>query len=251
MIKIERLTKRFKSVAALDGVSLSLSGGQIFGLLGPNGAGKTTLLRIIATLLKPDQGAVFLDGLDVQVQALAVRQRLGLVNAGMGVYERLSGRENLYFFAELYGVKKSRADARIAQLSAELCIGAWIDQPAGGYSTGMKQKIVIARAVLHEPPVLILDEASNGLDVLARRALMDFAINYRALGKLVIYSTHVMAEAQTLCDHAAILHMGRVIANDSVANLRASTPNGTLEEAFFAITQQASQRDFESSNQGT
>jgi sodium transport system ATP-binding protein len=243
MIKIEHLSKRFKNVQALNDVSLSLSGGQIFGLLGPNGAGKTTLLRIIATLLKPDHGGVFVDGLDVQTHALAVRQRLGLVNAGMGVYERLSGRENLAFSAELYGLQKATAHARIAQLSAELGIGAWIDQPAGGYSTGMKQKIVIARAVLHEPPVLILDEASNGLDVLARRALMAFAINYRALGKLVIYSTHVMAEAQTLCDHAAILHMGRVIAVDSSTNLRASTPAGTLEDAFFAITQQANQQD--------
>lgn len=236
MIEINAVSKRFSKNLALDQVSLRLEAGQIFGLLGGNGAGKTTLMRILCTLLRADSGTLRVNGYDVLTEPLKVRQQIGVVSAGMGVYERLTGRENLQFFAELNALPKPKIAERIAILSSELGIGDWIDLPAAGYSTGMKQKIVIARAVLHEPMVLMLDEASNGLDVLARRALLEFATRYRALGKLVIYSTHVMSEAETLCDRAAILHMGRVIACDSAAALRAQTSAGTLEESFFALT---------------
>ncbi len=243
MIEINAVSKRFSKHLALDKVSLTLEAGQIFGLLGPNGAGKTTLMRILCTLLSADSGTVRVNGYDVATQALQVRQQIGVVSAGMGVYERLTGRENLQFFAELNDLAKPKIAERIAALSHELGIGDWIDLPAAGYSTGMKQKIVIARAVLHEPMVLMLDEASNGLDVLARRALLEFATRYRALGKLVIYSTHIMSEAESLCDRAAILHMGRVIACDSADALRAQTPAGTLEETFFALTRAAESHD--------
>lgn len=236
MIEINAVSKRFSKNLALDQVSLRLEAGQIFGLLGGNGAGKTTLMRILCTLLRADSGTLRVNGYNVLTEPLKVRQQIGVVSAGMGVYERLTGRENLQFFAELNALPKPKIAERIAILSSELGIGDWIDLPAAGYSTGMKQKIVIARAVLHEPMVLMLDEASNGLDVLARRALLEFATRYRALGKLVIYSTHVMSEAETLCDRAAILHMGRVIACDSAAALRAQTSAGTLEESFFALT---------------
>ena len=236
MIEINAVSKRFSKNLALDQVSLRLEAGQIFGLLGGNGAGKTTLMRILCTLLRADSGTIRVNGYDVLTDPLKVRQQIGVVSAGMGIYERLTGRENLQFFAELNALPKPKIAERIAILSSELGIGDWIDLPAAGYSTGMKQKIVIARAVLHEPMVLMLDEASNGLDVLARRALLEFATRYRALGKLVIYSTHVMSEAETLCDRAAILHMGRVIACDSAAALRAQTSAGTLEESFFALT---------------
>ncbi len=243
MIEIDTVNKRFSKHLALDQVSLTLKAGQIFGLLGPNGAGKTTLMRILCTLLRADSGTVRVNGYDVLTEALKVRQQIGVVSAGMGIYERLTGRENLQFFGELNGIAKRKIAERIAMLSTELGIGEWIDLPAAGYSTGMKQKIVIARAVLHEPMVLMLDEASNGLDVLARRALLEFATRYRALGKLVIYSTHVMSEAESLCDHAAILHMGRVIAYDSATALRAQTAAGTLEECFFALTRAAELHD--------
>jgi sodium transport system ATP-binding protein len=239
MIEIEAVSKRFSKHLALDKIELTLGAGQIFGLLGPNGAGKTTLMRIVCTLLRADSGTVRVNGYDVARSPLQVRQQIGVVSAGMGVYERLSGRENLEFFAELHGLAKATCRARIEALRVQLGIGDWLDLPASGYSTGMKQKIVIARAVLHEPLVLLLDEASNGLDVLARRALLEFAMRYRALGKLVIYSTHVMSEAESLCDRAAILHMGRVIACDSAAALRAKTPAGSLEETFFALTRAA------------
>jgi sodium transport system ATP-binding protein len=243
MIEINNISKRFKKHQALSAVSLHMQAGQIFGLLGPNGAGKTTLMRILCTLLRADTGSARVNGFDVANEPLKVRQQIGIVSAGMGVYERLSGRENLRFFAELNGLTRRLCDARIAELSAQLGIGDWLDLPAGGYSTGMKQKIVIARAVLHEPMVLMLDEASNGLDVLARRALLAFAQHYRARGKLVLYSTHVMSEAETLCDRAAILHMGRVIAADSADALRALTPAGTLEECFFSLTRAAELQD--------
>ena len=243
MIEINSVSKRFSKHLALDKVSLSLAAGQIFGLLGPNGAGKTTLMRILCTLLRADAGTVRVNGYDVAGEALKVRQQIGVVSAGMGVYERLSGRENLQFFGELNGLAKAKIAERIDLLCSELGIGEWLDLPAAGYSTGMKQKIVIARSVLHEPMVLMLDEASNGLDVLARRALLEFATRYRALGKLVIYSTHVMSEAESLCDRAAILHMGRVIACDSATALRAQTPAGSLEETFFALTRSAELQD--------
>ena len=250
MIEIDAVSKRFSKHLALDNVCLTLAAGQIFGLLGPNGAGKTTLMRILCTLLRADSGSVRVNGHDARTAALQVRQQIGVVSAGMGVYERLSGRENLQFFAELNGLGKAKIAERIELLSHELGIGSWIDLPAAGYSTGMKQKIVIARAVLHEPMVLMLDEASNGLDVLARRALLEFATRYRALGKLVIYSTHVMSEAESLCDRAAILHMGRVIACDSADALRAQTPAGSLEETFFALTRTAELSDVSAPKQG-
>jgi sodium transport system ATP-binding protein len=235
MIEITNLSKRFKQTQALHPLNLSIPGGCIFGLLGQNGAGKTTLLRILATLLAPSTGQARIAGLDVVQDGLAVRRKMGTVSAGMGVYERLSGRENLHFFGQLYGMQRSDVQARVSELMRELAIGDWIDQRAGGYSTGMKQKIVIARAVLHRPDVLLLDEASNGLDVLARRALMDFALSCQAQNRLVIYSTHVMSEAEALCDHAAILHQGRLIASDSLPNLLQQSGANTLEQCFINL----------------
>jgi sodium transport system ATP-binding protein len=149
MIEIDNVSKRFKKHQALSAVSLHMQAGQIFGLLGPNGAGKTTLMRILCTLLHADSGRAKVNGFDVASSPLQARQQIGIVSAGMGVYERLSGRENLRFFAQLHGLPRSVCEARIAELSAQLGIGDWLDLPAGGYSTGMKQKIVIARAVLH------------------------------------------------------------------------------------------------------
>ena len=235
MIEITHLSKRFKQTQALHPLDLSIPSGCIFGLLGQNGAGKTTLLRLLATLLAPTAGSARIAGLDVATEGLAVRRKLGAVSAGMGVYEKLTGRENLHFFGELYGMRKSAVQARVIELAQELAIGAWIDQRAGGYSTGMKQKIVIARAVMHRPDVLLLDEATNGLDVLARRALLDFALSYRAQNKLVIYSTHVMSEAEALCDRAAILHLGRLVAHDSLENLLQKSGSATLEQCFISL----------------
>jgi sodium transport system ATP-binding protein len=235
VLKIENLSKAFGKHQALHAINLEIAAGQIFGLLGPNGAGKTTLLRVVATLLKPDTGSVTLAQMDTQMQPLQVRQMLGVVNAGMGLYERLTGRENLRFFGRISGMPRIKIDQQIEKRAQELGIESWIDARSGTYSTGMRQKVLIARAVLHDPKVLILDEASNGLDVYARRGLLNFARSFAELGGLVIYSTHVLSEAQALCHHAAIIHEGKLLAHDSVPALIARTNTSSLEDAFFAL----------------
>ena len=242
MLQVENLSKSYGTFRALHGVTFSAQAGEVYGLLGPNGAGKTTLLRILATLLRPDSGTARVAGYDTRTQGEAVRRSVGVVNGGMGLYDRLSGREILRYFAGLYGMTPVQADARIAELNGSLGLEGTLDTRAGSFSTGMKQKIVIARAVIHDPPVLILDEAASGLDVLARRALLDFVLDYRAAGKLVVYSTHVMSEVEEVCDRAAVLDRGELIAQDTVAELLAQTGQSSLERAFFSMLQGRAER---------
>ena len=237
MLLVEHLSKTYGTFKALTDVSFSAQAGEVFGLLGPNGAGKTTLLRILATLLRPDSGTATLAGHDVLQESETVRGLIGVVNGGMGLYDRLSGREILRYFAGLYGMTRAQADARIEALNASLDLESTLESRAAGFSTGMKQKVVIARAVIHDPPVLVLDEAASGLDVLARRALLDFVLAYRAAGRLVIYSTHVMSEVEEVCDRAAVLDRGELIAQGTVQGLLAQTGQTTLERAFFALLQ--------------
>ena len=242
MLQVENLSKSYGTFRALNGVTFSAQAGEVYGLLGPNGAGKTTLLRILATLLRPDSGTAQVAGYDTQLQGEAVRRSVGVVNGGMGLYDRLSGREILRYFAGLYGMTTSLADARIAELNGSLGLQGTLDTRASNFSTGMKQKIVIARAVIHDPPVLILDEAASGLDVLARRALLDFVLDYRAAGRLVVYSTHVMSEVEEVCDRAAVLDRGELIAQGTVAGLLAQTGQSSLERAFFSMLQGRAER---------
>jgi sodium transport system ATP-binding protein len=240
MIELNAISKRYDQRAwALQDLSLSIPAGQIFGILGPNGAGKTTLLRILSTLLKPDQGQARVAGFDVVQQATQVRQTLGLLNNDMGLYPRLSGRENLEFFATLHGARD--VAQRIRELQALLHIEDWIEQRVGGYSTGMRQKINIARAILHRPKVLILDEASNGLDVMARVALIAAARQHAEAGHLVLYSTHIMSEAQSLCPQLAIILQGRLVAHGSTETLIAQHGGKDLEQAFLHIAERHSQ----------
>ncbi len=242
MLQVENLSKSYGTFRALSGVTFSAQAGEVYGLLGPNGAGKTTLLRILATLLRPDSGTAQVAGYDTQLQGEAVRRSVGVVNGGMGLYDRLSGREILRHFAGLYGMTSVHADARIAELNESLGLQGTLDTRASNFSTGMKQKIVIARAVIHDPPVLILDEAASGLDVLARRALLDFVLDYRAAGRLVVYSTHVMSEVEEVCDRAAVLDRGELIAQGTVAGLLAQTGQSSLERAFFSMLQGRAER---------
>ncbi|MBZ9752530.1 ATP-binding cassette domain-containing protein [Deinococcus sp. HMF7604] len=235
MLNIQTVTKSYGTFKALRGVSLQAQGGEVFGLLGPNGAGKTTLLRILATLLRPDSGAVTLAGHDIQADPEAVRRSVGVVNGGMGLPARLTGREVLRSFAVLYGLSRAQADARIAELDDRLELGRTLDTRAGDYSTGMKQKVVIARAVLHDPPVLVLDEAASGLDIFARRTLLDFVQATRAPGRLTVYSTHVMSEVEEVCDRVAILHEGALVTVGRQADILAATGERSLERAFFAL----------------
>ena len=237
MIEVSDLTKRFgEKVTAVQDLSFSARAGEIYGLLGPNGAGKTTTLRMLATLLKPSSGRLKVAGYDVTTHPEDVRRNIGVVNGGMGLYDRLTGREILEYFALFYGIGKFDAQKRIKQLEGALEMTDLLDRRSSEYSTGMKQKIVIARAVLHEPAVLILDEATNGLDVVARRAVLEFARAYRSQDRVVLFSTHIMAEAEELCERAAIIDHGRLVAQNSVANLKTQSGASNLEEAFFRLT---------------
>ena len=240
LLEINQVSKSFAKRKVVDNVSLQMFPGQVVGILGPNGAGKTTLLRMISTLLKPDAGSIRLAGVSSVDQPLELRSHLGLVNANMGIYERMSGRENLELFARLAGLRSGVIADRIDALCASLGIGDWLDARAKSYSTGMRQKILIGRAVIHRPKLLILDEASNGLDVFARRGLMDFVLQFSKAGGLVIYSTHIMSEAQALCDQIAMLHEGRLLVNDALSQIL-SAHGGTLEDAFFKLAKEQRQ----------
>ena len=235
LINVSNISKSFGKVKAVDNVSFSVAPGEVYGLLGPNGAGKTTTLRILATLLKPDSGTATIAGHDVLTQPEAVRAAIGVVNGGMGLYDRLTGREILYYFGRLYDLSEEQIEKRINELDELLGLRDTLTRRAGGFSTGMAQKIVIARAVLHDPPVIFFDEATSGLDVVARRAVVDFVRDYPSKGRAVVYSTHVMSEVEELCDRASIIYQGRKIAEDSVDELKRSNGSNSIEEAFFRL----------------
>lgn len=242
MLDIQHLTKTYGAFTALNNVTFTAREGEVFGLLGPNGAGKTTLLRTLATLLKPTSGTAVVKGFDVQRQPEDVRKLIGVVNGGMGLPARLTGREVLQSFAGLYGMTTAQSSARIAELDERLELGRTLDVKAGEYSTGMKQKVVIARAVIQDPAVLILDEAASGLDIFARRTLLDFVTENRAPGRLTLYSTHVMSEAEEVCDRVAILHLGQLLTVDTIPSILARTGESNLERAFFSLVKGAEER---------
>ncbi len=239
MIEVKGLSKRFDGVTAVDDVSFRVAAGEVFGLLGPNGAGKTTTLRILATLLDADAGEARVAGHDVFRQGEAVRRSIGVVNGGMGLYDRLTGREILHYFGRLYDMPRSAIERRIAELDDLLHLGDALGKRAGTFSTGMKQKLVIARAVLHDPPVIFFDEVTSGLDVMARRAVLDVVKAYPSEARAVVYSTHVMSEVEELCDRAAVLYRGRVIAEGSIAALVEEGGEANLERSFFALVQRS------------
>jgi len=235
LIEVRNLNKSFGTVKAVDDLSFSVAAGEVYGLLGPNGAGKTTTLRILATLLKADSGSATIAGHDIARDAEAVRATIGVVNGGMGLYDRLTGREILHYFGRLYGMSHEAIERRIAELDDLLSLGDTLTRRAGGFSTGMTQKIVISRAVLHDPPVIFFDEATSGLDVVARRAVIDFVREYPSADRAVVYSTHVMSEVEELCDRCSIIYQGRKIAEGTVAELTGLTEAANLEEAFFKL----------------
>lgn len=234
MVEAKGLTKRYPRALAVQDLSFTVRAGEVYALLGPNGAGKTTTLRMLATLVRPSGGEAWVAGFHILRDPLEVRRRLGLVNGGMRVYERLTGLEVLEFFAGFYGLKgqafREALDWAVGLLDLEETLGKKVLE----MSTGMRQKVVIARAILHHPPVLILDEATAGLDVFARRALLDFVKAYRDLGQTVIYSTHVMAEAEEVADRVGFLHQGRLLWQGEKAQALA-LGEGSLENAFVQV----------------
>lgn len=232
MVEVENLSKTYKSFQAVRNLSFEVKAGEVYGLLGPNGAGKTTTLRMLATLLQPTSGTAKVAGFDIVKQPLEVRRNLGIVNGGMQVYEKLTGREVLEFFAGFYGVEGKLFEERLEWVVGLLEMEKVIERSVKEMSTGMKQKTVIARAILHQPAVLFLDEATAGLDVFARRALLDFVRQYCSLGKSLIYSTHVMSEAEEVCDRVSFLHGGQKVYEGSKEEAL-KMGNGNLERAFI------------------
>jgi sodium transport system ATP-binding protein len=236
MIRVEGLRKAFRTrgglVQAVDGLDFVAADGQITGLLGPNGAGKTTTLRMLYTLMAPDAGRVLVDGLDAAVAPARVRATLGVLPDARGLYKRLTARENVAYFGELHGLDDAGIRARIARLSDALDMHDFIDRRTEGFSHGQRTKTAIARALIHDPRNVVLDEPTNGLDVMTTRALRRFLLGLRDDGRCVLFSSHIMQEVARLCDRIVVIARGRVVAAGSPDELRASTGCDNLEDAF-------------------
>jgi sodium transport system ATP-binding protein len=236
MIEVHDLHKTFKAktgpVRAVDGVSFSARDGEITGLLGPNGAGKTTTLRMLYTLMRPEQGWVKVDGIDVSKDPEAVRRRLGVLPDARGVYKRLTARENIAYFGRLHGMDEAGIARRSEALIEALGMREEADRQTEGFSQGQRTKTAIARALVHDPKNVILDEPTNGLDVMTTRAMREFLQRLRAEGRCVIFSSHIMQEVAALCDRIVVIAKGHVVAQGTPDELRAQTGEINLEDAF-------------------
>ena len=236
MIIANDLHKSFKTktgtVTAVDGVSFEARDGEITGLLGPNGAGKTTTMRMLYTLMKPDRGQVMVDGIDAAVDPIAVRRVLGVLPDARGVYKRLTARENIAYFGQLHGLPRAQVEERTRVLSEALDMGDILERQTEGFSQGQRTKTAIARALVHDPRNVILDEPTNGLDVMTTRAMRGFLRQLREEGRCVIFSSHIMQEVAALCDRIVIIAKGSVVASGTADELRALTGQENLEDAF-------------------
>ncbi|MCE9556697.1 MAG: ATP-binding cassette domain-containing protein [Planctomycetes bacterium] len=240
MIHVRNLTKHYADlkrgrVVAINGISFDAGPGEVFGLLGPNGAGKTTALRILSTVLRPTSGTASINGFDVVTQPSQVRHQIGFVSASTAVYDRMTAWEMVEYFGRLYGLANDNLSTRMEAVFERLQMNDFRDVLGGKLSTGMKQKVSIARSIIHDPPVIILDEATSGLDVLVARALLTTVAELRLQGKCIIYSTHIMREAERLCDRVAIMHRGLVLAAGTIDELRNLHGEPDLEDLFFKL----------------
>ena len=224
-----------RNVMAVDKVSFTAQDGEVTGLLGPNGAGKTTTLRMLSTLLTPDTGQAWIDGHHLVEHTHAIRRSMGVLGDAKGLYWRLSGRENIVYFAKLQGMQSADAHARAAQLIAELGLGALADRPTQGYSQGERMKVAIARALVHNPQTVLLDEPTNGLDIMSTRSMRELIRGLKAQGKCVFFSSHIMQEVAALCDRIVIMAKGRVVFEGTPDEVLASTGLATLEDAFVQL----------------
>ncbi len=237
MIKVDDIHKSFGDVRALRGVSFDAPDGKITGLLGPNGAGKSTTLRILYTVLKPDAGAASIDGNDVVASSLDARRCTGALPHGAGLYPHLTARENIAYFASLCGIERSDIDERVDSIVDLLEIRDFADRRTKGFSQGQRTKVALARALVHDPQNVILDEPSNGLDVMATRSLRELILKLKDAGRCVLFSSHVMQEVAALCDDIVIIADGQVAIDDSAAGIREQTGCDDLEDAFIAAIQ--------------
>ncbi|MEO7199063.1 MAG: ATP-binding cassette domain-containing protein [Dokdonella sp.] len=235
MIELRDLHKAFGTVQAVDGVTFTARDGEITGLLGPNGAGKTTTLRMLYTLMQPDRGQVLVDGIDAAVDALAVRRRLGVLPDARGLYKRLTARENIAYFARLQGLDEATLRQRSDALIQALEMTDIAERRTEGFSQGQRVKTAIARALVHDPRNVILDEPTNGLDVMATRAMRAFLLKLRDEGRCVLFSSHIMQEVAALCDRIIVIAHGRVVADGSADQLREQTGESNLEDAFVKV----------------
>ena len=233
ILEVEGLGKRFGDVVAVDGLDLTVHAGEVVGLLGPNGAGKTTTLRMLAGILGPTAGTVRIDGVDVRADPLTAKAKVGFLSGDTQLYQRLSPREVLHYFGQLYSMDAARITRRTEQLVRDLEMESFAARPCGALSAGPKQRANIARAFLHEPELLILDEPTTALDVLSGRFIVEAIRRERAAGKAVLFSTHVMSEAEYLCDRIALLYEGKLVDLGTQAELLARAGAENLTDAFF------------------
>jgi sodium transport system ATP-binding protein len=244
VIEVRGLTKVFQdgkrgSVTAVDDLSFTCPEGRIYGLLGRNGAGKTTTLRMLATILVPTRGTATIDGFDIVTAGARVRERIGFHTGDTRLYDRLSGREALLFFGRLHGLSNDQARARVEEVAVTYGLADFLDRRVGRMSTGQQQRISIARVALHDPPVLILDEPTAGLDVIGARDVMQAVRRFRDQGKSIVFSTHIMSEAEKLCDVIGIVEGGRLLAEGSSAELKERAGTNDLEEVFVRLVEGA------------
>jgi len=235
MIEVTNLKKSFGEVKAVNDVSFVARDGEITGLLGPNGAGKTTTLRMLYSLLPPDDGQIRIDGLDPTRDAMEIKRTLGVVPDGRGLYTRLTARENIAYYGELHGMDKITIGQRMDELIRTLGMSDFIDRRTEGFSQGQRVKVAIARAMVHEPQTVLMDEPSNGLDVMSTRARREYIISLKKAGHSVVLSTHIMQEVAALCDHIVIIAKGEVAAEGSAAELLERSGCDSLEDAFVQL----------------
>ncbi|MEL6712838.1 MAG: ATP-binding cassette domain-containing protein [Planctomycetota bacterium] len=227
------------TVEAVRSIDMDARHGEIYGLLGPNGAGKTTTLRMLSTILSPTAGRAAIDGVDVATEPLEVRRRIGFLSGSTGLYPRLTGRETLRYFAELHGMDEAATEAAIERAIADFDLSSFVDGRCESLSTGQKQRVSIARAVVHDPPVLILDEPTTGLDIMASSDMIDFIESRRSAGRCVLFSTHILSEAERLCDRIGVVYQGTMLASGSLDELRAQTGKEWLEDVFRELVRRA------------
>lgn len=235
MIKVSNLVKSFGDVKAVRGISFEVRDGEITGLLGPNGAGKTTTLRMLYSLLPPDDGEIRIDGLDPTKDAMAIKRTLGVVPDSRGLYTRMSARENIVYYGNLHGMNAGDIDTRVTELVETLDMHDFIDRRTEGFSQGQRVKVAIARAMVHKPQTVLLDEPSNGLDVMSTRALRRYIIGLKERGHSIVLSTHIMQEVAALCDRIVIIAEGEIAADGTADELLQKSGCDTLEDAFVRL----------------
>lgn len=235
MIRFDGLSKRYGALEAVRDLRLEVAPGEIYALLGPNGAGKTTALRCLATLLGPTAGTASVDGADVRAEPLVVRRKIGFLAASMGLYERLTARELIAYFGRLHGLSGAALDRRVDGLVDFFGIGEFADRYCGRLSTGQRQRTAVARAIVHDPPALILDEPTLGLDVISGETIYGFMREERERGKAILFSTHQMAEVELLADRVGVLSRGRLVAEGTIEELLARTGETNLARAFLRL----------------